>query len=63
MSKTLSDTAAIAARNVTQTANPDYSCFHSRDHKALCSPMRDTNAGGEGLRHAVQILESRRPGS
>jgi hypothetical protein len=62
MSKVLSDTKAISGKSVNETANPDYSGFHSRSHKALCNPMRNTNAGGESLRHAVQCLESRRPG-
>lgn len=63
MSKVLSDTKAIAAKPVAETANPDYSGFHTRSHKATCDPMRNTDAGSEGLRHAVQCLESKRPGS
>lgn len=63
MSKSLSDTAAIAAKPVTETANPDYSCFHARSHKAMCDPMRNTSVGPERPALARQVLEAKRPGS
>lgn len=61
MSKTLSDTAAIAAKHVTETCNPDYSCFQPRSNKCLY-PAKETSAGPERPHHAVQVLQAKRPG-
>lgn len=60
MSKTLSDTAAIAAKPVLQSCNPDYSGFKCAEYGR---GMRNTSVGPERPAHAVQILEAKRPGS
>lgn len=60
MSKVLSDTAAIAARPVLVTANPDYSGFRCSEYGR---PMKETSAGPERPAHAVQVLRAKRPGS
>lgn len=56
--RVLSDTAAIAGKYVSATANPDYSGFTC--HRP---PMRETSAGPERPAHAVQVLQAKRPGS
>ena len=62
MSKTLSDTAAIAARQVPQTCNPDYSGFRESCYKTAGS-QTGSAVGKERPAHAIQVLHAKRPGS
>ena len=68
MSKTLSDTGAIAAKPVVETSNPDFSGFRARHpYRCMClacqASMPRVGAGSESLHHAVQVLEAKKPGS